>query len=47
MTHTPTAPEGDAEATEAPQSGSLANPRRIRLGADGRPLVGPVTATSD
>lgn len=47
MKHTPTAPEGDAETTEAPKAVSLANPRRIRLGADGRPLVGPVTATSD
>jgi|tagenome__1003787_1003787.scaffolds.fasta_scaffold20220959_2 hypothetical protein len=45
MNHTTNASESDG--TENPKLASLANPRRTRLGADGRPIVGPVTTTSD
>jgi hypothetical protein len=45
VNHT-TTPESDGER-ETPKSSPLANPRRIRLGADGRPTVGPVTTASD
>ena len=43
MNHTGSTPDRD----ETPQASTLANPRRTRLGADGRPIVGPVTTTSD
>ncbi len=46
MNHTTPTAESDGDR-ETPKSGSLANPRRIRLGADGRPLTGPVTTASD
>lgn len=43
MNHTGSAPsDGTSEIKTTP----LANPRRTRLGADGRPIVGPVTTTS-
>jgi hypothetical protein len=45
MNHTGTTPESDA-GSEA-KIASLANPRRTRLGADGRPIAGPVTTTAD
>jgi hypothetical protein len=46
MNHTSTAPDSDG-SSEATKIASLANPRRTRLGADGRPIVGPVTTTGD
>jgi hypothetical protein len=45
MNHTST-PDSDGRS-EVTQTTPLANPRRTRLGADGRPVVGPVTTTSD
>lgn len=36
MNHTASTP--DRDDTEAPRSTSVANPRRTRLGADGRPI---------
>ena len=44
MNHTATTPERDD--TEAPRSTSVANPRRTRLGADGRPIKVPATTSS-
>lgn len=46
MNHTSTTPDSDGNG-ESPKIASLANPRRTRLGADGRPICGPVTTTSD
>jgi hypothetical protein len=46
MNHSSTAPEGDGRS-EVTHSTPLANPRRTRVGADGRPVVGPVTTTGD
>ncbi len=45
MTHTTATPDSDghSDAKVSP----LANPRRIRLGADGRPITVPVTTTSN
>jgi hypothetical protein len=39
MNHTSTTPDSDGR--------SDATPSQSRLGADGRPIVGPVTTTSD
>ena len=49
MNHTTVTPENDGDSNEAPKSMSVANPRRTRVGADGRPIkiVGPVTTTGD
>ncbi|GAA3631847.1 hypothetical protein GCM10022223_57440 [Kineosporia mesophila] len=44
MLHTATTP--DRDDTEAPRSASVANPRRTRLGADGRPLNVPATPSA-
>ncbi|GAB3690518.1 hypothetical protein [Angustibacter aerolatus] len=33
--------QAQVDTTERPRSGSLANPRRTRLGRDGRPLPLP------
>jgi hypothetical protein len=46
MNHTTNASDSDGR-TEDAQSAPLANPRRIRIGADGRPVVGPVTTSGD
>jgi hypothetical protein len=46
MNHSPAAPEGD-DRSEVTQNTPLANPRRTRLGPDGRPVVGPVSTTGD
>jgi hypothetical protein len=46
MNHTSTTPDSDGRNDASP-SQSVANPRRTRLGADGRPIVGPVTTTSN
>jgi hypothetical protein len=46
MNHTMNAPDSNGNG-ESPKIASLANPRRTRLGADGRPIIGPVTTTSD
>ena len=46
MNHTGTTPESDV-SNEGTKIASLANPRRTRLGADGRPIAGPVTTTAD
>jgi hypothetical protein len=45
MNHTGTTPESDV-SSEGPKIASLANPRRTRLGADGRPITSPVTTTA-
>jgi hypothetical protein len=37
----------DSDGSESPKIASIANPRRTRLGADGRPIAGPVTMTTD
>ncbi len=42
MNHTAITSDSDG-GNESPKIASLANPRRTRLGADGRPIVGPVT----
>jgi hypothetical protein len=47
VNHTTTTPDSNESGREGSQSVSLANPRRTRLGADGRPIAGPVTTTSD
>ncbi|MDP9825929.1 hypothetical protein [Kineosporia succinea] len=44
MIHTATTP--DRDDTEAPRSSTVANPRRTRLGADGRPISAPATTSS-
>lgn len=46
MNHSTTALNSDG-GSEVSQSTPLANPRRTRVGADGRPVVGPVTTTGD
>ncbi|HST86098.1 MAG TPA: hypothetical protein VLL08_30445 [Kineosporiaceae bacterium] len=46
MNHTTNTPDSDG-SSESPKIASLANPRRTRLGADGRPIVGSVTTASD
>jgi hypothetical protein len=46
VNHTTSTPDSEA-GNEGSKSAPLANPRRTRLGADGRPIVGPVTTTSD
>ena len=46
MNHTANTPDSDGSG-ESPKIASLANPRRTRLGADGRPIAGPVTTTGD
>jgi hypothetical protein len=46
MNHTGSTPDNDGTG-EGVKTSPLANPRRTRLGADGRPIVGPVTTTSD
>jgi hypothetical protein len=46
VNHTTSTPDSDGDR-ETPKISPLANPRRIRLGADGRPTFGPVTTTSD
>jgi hypothetical protein len=46
MNHTSSTPDSDGHNDAAP-SAPLANPRRTRLGADGRPINGPVTTSSD
>jgi hypothetical protein len=46
MNHTANTPDSDG-SSESPKVASLANPRRTRLGADGRPIAGPVTTTGD
>lgn len=46
MNHTGSAPDRD-DSTEITRTSTVANPRRTRLGADGRPIVGPVTTTGD
>ena len=45
MNHTSSTPDSDGHG-EVVQSTSVANPRRTRLGADGRPIAGPVTTAS-
>jgi hypothetical protein len=45
MNHSTTTPDSDGRSEIAPST-PLANPRRTRVGADGRP-VGPVTTTGD
>lgn len=45
MNHTQSAPESDG--AEGAKTSSLANPRRIRVGADGRPICGQVNSTND
>lgn len=47
MNHTSTTTADNDGHGDAAQSTPLANPRRTRLGADGRPIAGPVTTTSD
>jgi hypothetical protein len=42
LNHTASAQETDDRDSASP-SRSLANPRRTRLGADGRPITGPVS----
>ncbi|GAB3265929.1 hypothetical protein [Kineosporia babensis] len=44
MNHTATTPDGDD--TEAPKSFSVANPRRTRLDADGRPIQAPAAMSA-
>ncbi|MFI7586502.1 hypothetical protein ACIB24_05450 [Spongisporangium articulatum] len=44
MLHTAGTPDADSVHGESP-SAPLANPRRTRLGADGRPITGPVSTT--
>jgi hypothetical protein len=46
MNHGTNASDSDG-ASESPKIASIANPRRTRLGADGRPIAGPLTTTSD
>jgi hypothetical protein len=46
MNHTMNTPDSDG-SSESPKIASLANPRRTRLGADGRPIVGPATTAGD
>ena len=46
MNHTSTTPDSNGHG-EGTQTTSLANPRRTRVGADGRPISGPVAKTSD
>ena len=47
MNHTANTSDSDG-SSESPKIASLANPRRTRLGADGRPIAaGPVTTTGD
>ena len=46
MNHTSTTPDSDGHS-EVTQTTSLANPRRIRVGADGRPISGPVAKASN
>jgi hypothetical protein len=46
MNHTGTTPDSDG-SNENSKIAAVANPRRTRLGADGRPIVGPVTTTGD
>jgi hypothetical protein len=46
MSHTANTSDSDG-SSESQKLASLANPRRTRLGADGRPIVGPVTTTGD
>ena len=46
MNHTSTTPDSDGHSESSPIQ-PLANPRRTRLGADGRPITGPVTTSSD
>jgi hypothetical protein len=43
MNHASTTPDSDG-GTETPQSSTVANPRRTRLGADGHPIA--VSASS-
>ncbi len=46
MNHTTNTPDSDG-SSESPKVASLANPRRTRLGADGRPILGPAATSGD
>ena len=45
MNDTQSAPESDG--AEGAKTTSLANPRRTRVGADGRPIVGQVSSATN
>jgi hypothetical protein len=45
--HTASTPGTQNGQDDTLQTGSVANPRRTRLGADGRPVSGPVATTAD
>jgi len=45
MNHTSSAP--DSDGNEVTTIAPLANPRRTRIGADGRPITGPVTTSGN
>lgn len=47
MNHTATTSPASDATDSAVAPGSLANPRRIRLGADGRPITGTATSSRD
>jgi hypothetical protein len=44
MNHTATGPDA---AEGGDDDRSVANPRRTRVGADGRPISGPATSSTD
>lgn len=46
MNHTTNTSDSNGNG-ESPKLASLANPRRTRLGADGRPIAGPATTSCD
>ena len=46
LNHTTVGPDATDRDADSP-SRPVANPRRTRLGADGRPLSGPVSTTGD
>ena len=46
MLHTPATSDRDPASRESP-SGTVANPRRTRLGPDGLPVPGPVSPSAD
>ena len=47
MNHTATPSAADAARDSDLTLGQLANPRRIRLGADGRPITGQAGTAGD
>jgi hypothetical protein len=46
MNHASTTPDSDG-ATDSPKTSSVANPRRTRLGADGRPIAVSASSTAE